>query len=444
MPNTDPNSTSSDSIMSLFADGAASPLWTQYTTTATMTDNSGEEGKNVVVSGRNEWLFRPIRNLIIGSTAEHTDVNIGDSVTFDVVVYDSRSKLTKKANDVVAKGISNYLAQKSVRFRHVDPNKDAYALLGDVGNASPVINNLVADDGSTYMEVISPLKLVARTEGHLGLIKLILKKAEDYAKSGDKKDLMGVSLGWVESDKEFIPHEISVTPYPKCKTCVFVPGSQQLVKATAESGNSCNNGCNSNTGEKSLTDKIVEELKEKLFDQRMLVKEKDTEIVSLKAELDNVKLEAKNTLSSAVAEAQSTSETVLAERTSEVSTLKEENKSLKADVESAKTLPLRREIAEDILGYKDDVAKVKVESLSNMSEKGLTQVRDDLKESAKLASEKAEKKFKLDEPTPFLSGAEEFTPNVAEGLDMNMSDEDFAKKILGKEIFDRIGTTNRG
>lgn len=399
--------------------------------------NSGL-GDNVTVLGREDWLFRPIRNIIVSATAEDKIFHVGDTVTFDVIVYDSRSMITKKPNDIVAEGIRNYLAQKPVRFRHIDPNKDAYSLLGDVGTTPPVINNLMDGNGKPYMEVISPLVLKARSEEHVNLIELIVEKAEQYMKSGDPKDLMGVSIGWIESQSEFVPHEVSITPYPRCEQCVIVPGSQQLVKATAEGKNSCNNGCQSNTGEKSLTDEKMDKLKEDLFEQRMLVKEKDTEIASLKAELSDGKLASAKTLETNIAEVQTKHDTILAERKSEIDTLTTEVASLRAEIHTAVTMPLRKEIAEDILGYEKEEATAKIESLGKMSFEGLTQVRDDLKKSAKLASVKAEKKFN-DEPLPFLAASDEVTPNIAEGMDMSLSDEKFAERFLGKEMFEAIG-----
>jgi len=395
-------------------------------------------GQDDTVLGRDEFLFRPFRNIVVSATAEDNIFKVGDTVSFDVVVYDSRSGITKKPDGIVAEGIRNYLAQKPVRFRHIDPNKDAYSLLGDVGTRPPVINNLIASDGSSYMEVISPLVLKARSEEHVNLIGMIMKKAEQYEKTRDKNNLMGVSLGWIESQSEFVPHEVSITPYPRCEQCVIVPGSQQLVQATAESGNSCS--CQSNKGEKSLTDESkIEKIKEELFDQRMLVKERDTEIASLKAELSEEKLKAANALEMKLADVQSQHDTILAERTGVIDTLKAEVESLKAEVHTAKTMPLRKEIAEQILGYKAEEATAKIESLGKMSVEGLTQMRDDLNKSAALAKEAAEKKLNLDEPLPFLAGGDSVTPNIAEGTDMNLSDMDFAERFLGKEMFASIG-----
>lgn len=158
----------------------------------------------------------------IQSQQASQNINVGDVVVISGIVYDSRSGITELDDDTVFQGIADYLPGKAIRFRHVDPNEDAYALMGQVAQR-PIQRQYKIDQetGLPYMVVIAELQFEAITEEHSVYLQSIMN------------DGIGLSLGWIESATRMIAHELSATPFPKCVQCGTVPNSATLIKGAA-------------------------------------------------------------------------------------------------------------------------------------------------------------------------------------------------------------------
>ena len=367
---------------------------------------------------------------MIKSAVASEKVEKGDIVVIPGIVYDSRSKITKLSDDIVYKGIANYLPGKAMRFRHIDPNEDAYALMGQVSTAKTIQRQTKVDpkSGKDYMIVIANLEFEAITEDHAEYLEGVIA------------DGIGLSLGWIESAVRFIPHEVSPTPFPKCETCETIPNSATILKGAAAEKVPCKT-CEENKkaecdkskiGEQKMSDELKDKLQEANLDYRLEIKEKDIKISSLSAELAEAKSESAKTLQSQIAEVSKQNDTVVVEKEAKIKELEGKVAELEGKLHESETLPIRNNIAEKIMGLTSEALKAKVASLGNMTKDQLVSYETDMILASKSAS-------KENELTPFLAGSNEITPNFAEnGIDPNLSDKDFATKFMGEDFMKSI------
>lgn len=320
---------------------------------------------------------------IVSKTAE-ADVEVGDVVHMTVTAYDSTSKITELSDDIVEAGIAKHLGRKPVRYRHVDPNSNQAALLGEVLDRDfmfPRIRD--PETGTTHMEAHVPLELYARTPDHADFLNFMInlhrgKIAElDYTPQG-----FGFSLGWIENSAEFIPHELSATPKPLCTTCLSHPGTERILNPNIVPGliaegccGKCQQQQNTNQGEQMANDdqNKLDPRDQLILDLRSEVKEKDGSITQFKAQVAEAEGSFDEKFKAQVAE----SDKKIAELNGELKTRDETISSLESELQLGKTLPVRAKIAE-MLDLEGDEAKAKVESLASWTDEQLAEHFTDL------------------------------------------------------------------
>ena len=370
-------------------------------------------------------------------TAE-ADVEVGDVVHMVVTAYDSRSEITKLPNDIVETGIKKHLGRKPVRYRHVDPNSNEAALLGEVLDKDftfPRIRD--PENGIEHMEAHVPVELYARTPGHVEFINFIIglhrgNIAEmDYIPQG-----FGFSLGWIENSAEFIPHELSATPRPKCTTCLSHPGSERILTPGTIPGLIAEQVCVScqqkaQKGEQMPDDKNkLDPRDQMILDLRSEVKDAGAEITSYTSQIAELESEFDKKYQSQIAEA----DKLLAEKNSELEAANVKVAELEGKLLLGKTLPERAKIAE-MLGLEGEEATSKINTLASWGDEQLKEHFTDL---SKLHDSKDK-----DPKDPILAGSDnffnEFQINTAEAASVNDADLDKSmKEFLGprfEEIF---------
>jgi hypothetical protein len=165
------------------------------------------------------------------------------------------------------------------------------------------------------------------------------------------------------------------------------------------------------------------------------------EVNRLTAELAESQEKAAHTLETKLAEVGEANDKALVEKEAVIKELKGKVAELEKTLYQAHTMPLRREIAENIMGLSGDALNKKIASLGNKTKEQLAEYKEDmLLASKKLASAVAESNTKeASEEIPFLGTSDEITPNFAEdGLDLRMDDREFATKFLGEKFMSRL------
>lgn len=381
---------------------------------------------------------------LIKSKVASEKVEVGDIVVIPGIVYDSRSGISKVTNENAATGISHYLPGKAIRFRHVDPNDEHLSFMGQVSKTAPVVEHLKDEKEEDYMRIVTDLEFEAFTPAHATYLTRVIAEG------------VGLSLGWMENSVRFLPHEISATPKPKCRQCNTIPGSELILRAnTAElldfeccackkkalalvGGTAEGDPCSKSGGETVPDDDNKKQL-ETVLDLHMQIKDKDQEIVGLKAELAETKAELETSVDDKVKELQTEHDKILVGKEAELTAEKEKVGKLEGVIHTVRTMPLRKQIAEEQMGLKGDDAKAKIESLGKESYDDLVIKRDDFLVAGKLAAKKAEKKGEddgdqdtsADDLKAFLADADGVAPKFEETELAAMSDEKFAEQYLG-------------
>lgn len=377
------------------------------TVTSGTADNNSEQEEitKKIESGVHE-LHRGFTIRAAMAEAMLRPAKIDDVYYMDFIVYDSRSGITDKPNSVVAEGMPRLIG-KNVRYRHVDPNKNAYSLVGEVQPEFQILHKM-AENGQVYMQVIFPIKIDVISEKHAKLVDDL------RALEAEKKEI-GSSMGWVETPTRFLPHELSITPDPLCKTCVNT-GTGQLMSASAEGKDNMSEEDKSDKGNNSMTDDKPTEKDKKPSstpskENEMLVNQ-GIEIKELKAEVAELKGELKTSTDK--------SDKLLASKEADNKELTEKIAQLKEDKRLAETLPIRTEIAENLIGLKDEEAKAKIESLASQTAEDLLSFKDDLSK----ASIKTEQPGEGEEPeTPYLAGSDLNAPLSGKEADLDLAAE---------------------
>lgn len=372
------------------------------------------------------------------------EVKLNDVFIMDFVVYDSRSGITDKTNAQVAEGIKRLIG-KNVQFRHIDPKENPYSLMGEVGKDYKILDKIDSKTLQPYMQVEFPLKLEVITQDHIDMVQTLMEIQASYTDEEDYESRIGCSLGWVETAERFLPYEVSITPYPRCNECRHVNQSGRLLSSTAEETDSkmkkdrttsdeaecdCEDGetCSEckDSDKESKSKSAERKQRDSLAGSSAELGEREDVIVALNVENRELRNKVAE-ISDKLVENAKNHDKQLAAKEAELEEIRKEKEELETKVHLAETLPVRKEIAEDLMGLQAEDAEQKIEALSSMKAEDLLSYKEDLE---RVAQNRSSGNSSTEQP--IIADASGTVPASSGGSTQSMTAEEEAKQYMAE------------
>lgn len=271
-----------------------------------------------------------------------------------------------------------------------------------------------------------------------------------YTAEEDYESRVGCSLGWVETAERFLPYEVSITPFPRCNECRHVNQSGRLLSSTAERETDsmkkdrtttdtaeCDCGPKESCAEcKSDTKSKSAEAKKASLAGSSELPEREDVIVGLNVENRQLRSQVAELGDKLVNNAKNHDEQLTAKE-AELQEVKTELAELKEKLKLAETLPIRKEIAEGLMGLEAEEAEKKIESLASMTAENLLEYKQDLERVAQNTSASSDAG-----ESPILADASGTVPTSSGGGVKTLTAEEEAKAYMA-EVGIEIGPRDK-